>query len=143
MLLARRRPPALLQALRAARRRAASILVVDDEPDLRQSIKDLLEAFLGEPRVQLAPNGLAALELLRRQHFDLVITDYKMPGMNGIQFLQQAEEVQPGLRHLLVTAYGREAMREIGAPAQRVVHKPFDPAALVQMVEEALAPASA
>ena len=127
----------VMEAIRAAPRSAA-ILVVDDEPDLRQSLKDLLEAYLHEPRIHLASDGPAALAMMRRQRFDLVITDYKMPGMNGVEFLQLAEGVQPGIRHLLVTAYEREAVRELGA-SRRVVHKPFDPAALMQMVEAELA----
>jgi CheY-like chemotaxis protein len=119
------------------------ILVVDDEQDLREAVKELLEAYLDGARVRTAESGKAALAILDREDIDLIVTDFKMPGMNGVQFLREASKVAPDVPHVLVTAFDREALAALGSDAQgeRIVQKPFEPQALVHMVEEALSPA--
>jgi CheY-like chemotaxis protein len=117
------------------------ILVVDDEPDICETVKDLLESCIAGASVRTAPSGRAALEVLGREHVDLIVTDYKMPGMNGVQLLSEAEHVAPGLPHILITAFDPELVRELGphARGEHIVRKPFDADRLVAEVERALA----
>jgi len=133
----------MLQVLAFAqpRPKSATILVVDDEPDICETVKDLLESCIAGAHVRTARSGRAALELLTREHVDLIVTDYKMPGMNGVQLLSAAEKVAPGLPHILITAFDPELVRELGSRAARenIVRKPFDGAKLVDQVERALA----
>ena len=115
------------------------ILVVDDEADVREAVADLLEAFLDNPQVRLAASGGEGLHVLRNDAVDLIVTDFKMPGMNGAQFLAEASKLRPGTPHILLTAFDREAVESMGARATPMVHKPFEPDQFLDAVDRALA----
>src|SRR5689334_6681770 len=103
------------------------ILVVDDEPDVREAMASLLETFVDGVHVRQAGSGADGLRALRNEAADLIVTDFKMPGMNGAQFLSEAERIVPGTPHILVTAFDREAIQSMGPGAgDRIVHKPFE-----------------
>jgi DNA-binding NtrC family response regulator len=80
------------------------VLVVDDEPAQREILKIILDAE-GYAAVT-ASNGAQALQALREGSFDLVLTDLKMPGMNGIVLLEGILEAAPGVCVILMTAHG-------------------------------------
>ncbi len=82
---------------------ACHILLVDDNEDYTDSIKDILEdeGFL----VSAVNSGESACEMVRKSHFDLVLMDIKMPGMNGVEtFLKMKREI-PDVKVILFTAY--------------------------------------
>ncbi len=115
-------------------RRKFHILVVDDELVVRDSLKEWLEeeGF----SVDMAASGPEALDQLTQQLYQLMLLDIKMPGMDGVEVLQNAKESFPDLNVIMMTAYATvetavEAMK-IGALDYLV--KPFDPEALVPMV---------
>jgi two-component system, response regulator YesN len=117
-----------------------TILVVDDESDIREAVKDVLESALDGTTVHTADSGTAALSFLQGSKVDLIVTDYKMPGMNGVQFLSAAEKVTPGIHHILVTAFDRDLVHDLGSRAagERILQKPLDPERLIREVERAL-----
>jgi two-component system response regulator (stage 0 sporulation protein F) len=80
------------------------ILVVDDEENARIGLSRLLsnEGFL----VDSVPNGFEALNYLRQQEVDLIITDINMPEMNGIIFLKELNKSFPKSNVIMITAYG-------------------------------------
>src|SRR5882672_8241657 len=79
-----------------------TILIVDDEP----RVLDALEAVLAaEFRILRASSGPAALELLRTEEVAVVLTDYKMPGMTGVEMLRECQTVAPDAVRLVLTAY--------------------------------------
>jgi DNA-binding NtrC family response regulator len=80
------------------------ILVVDDNELFRDSIADTLDRQ-GYNVVQ-APDGAHALDTLSKNHFDLVISDMKMPGMTGIELLEKIKRVDPDIPFLIITAFG-------------------------------------
>jgi two-component system response regulator AtoC len=80
------------------------ILVVDDEEGVRSFMAESLE--LDGHQVEEAANGLEALERLRSRSFDLVLTDMRMPGLDGIGLLQQAQAEQPEVEFIVLTAHG-------------------------------------
>lgn len=125
----------------AGRGGARSILVVDDEPDICEAIQSLLETFVDKAHVYSAASGPQGLKVLQNQAIDLILTDYRMPGMNGVEFLQRVSQQNPGIPHIIVTAFDRELVRELGASAshERIVQKPFEPEALIGLVQTALA----
>ena len=91
------------------------ILIVDDEPLVRSSLSELL-TLLGYT-VSTAGNGKEALELLRDYTADIIITDIKMPEMDGIQLLNQVKKRHPEVPVILITGYGSidsavEAMKQ-------------------------------
>lgn len=122
--------------------RKQCILLVDDEPDILDSLRDLLEACIDGVQVQCATSGAAALQALQERRMDLVISDYKMPGMNGLEFLGKAKELAPRVPRVLATAFPDVdiAVRAINeASIHSFVTKPFDPERLLQVVKDILA----
>lgn len=86
-------------------RRRRTVLVVDDEPDIADTLKVLLEACIPEVRVVATVSPTEALHVLDRQPIDLVIADYKMPGMDGFRFLDEVDRRRPDLPRILITAF--------------------------------------
>jgi len=80
----------------------ARILVVDDEYAIRETTAALLE---DEYEVVRCPNGEVALRELRARAFDVVCTDFRMPGITGAELIRAAKEQYPGIAGLIVTAY--------------------------------------
>jgi DNA-binding NtrC family response regulator len=81
-----------------------SILIVDDEEIIRESLSFILtkEGY----KVQEAPNGRAALDLIKQGNFDLVLTDLEMPEMKGIELLEHVARFSPETLVVIITAYG-------------------------------------
>ena len=101
------------------------ILVVDDEPQVCEAVKMLLE-FDGH-KVTTAGGGQEALQLLTVASFDLVITDYSMPQMKGDQLAKTIKALYPGQPVIMITAYA-EALEATGKPVDGVdllISKPF------------------
>lgn len=119
-------------------RRPQSILLVDDEQDILESLKDLFEACIDGVSVYCAPSGPEGLRLLEEKPIDLVISDYKMPGMNGLEFLGKAKALAPRVPRVLATAFPDLdiAVRAINeANIQNFVTKPFEPEKVIDVVK--------
>jgi CheY-like chemotaxis protein len=117
----------------------ATLLVVDDQEDVREVAVAQLEA-LGY-RVVQAASGHLALDLVQRgQAIDLLIADYAMPGMSGIELARAMRERFPELPVLLVTGYveARQLDEQLGQA--RLMKKPYRMAELAQAVESLLRP---
>ncbi len=115
------------------------ILVVDDFSTMRRIIKNLLKD-LGFTNIQEADDGSTALPMLQQSDFDFVITDWNMPGMQGIDLLR-AIRADDNLKHLPVLMVTAEAKKEqIVAAAQAGVNgyvvKPFTAATLKEKLEK-------
>ena len=119
------------------------ILVVDDDAGQRS----LLETFLRAQgfRTQAADSGAAALALLERESFNLIVSDVRMPGISGIETLRRVRERQPGLPVLLVTAFAdiRTAVAAMRDGAVNYLAKPIDLDELMTSVRRALGPENA
>ncbi len=103
-----------------------NVLVVDDEPKLC----DLLASALGQNDIQVftAGNGLHALTVLEREEIDLVISDWRMPGMDGPQLLAEIKQRFPHLPVIVMTAYStvKNAVQSMRNGAYDYISKPFD-----------------
>ncbi|MDF2177473.1 chemotaxis response regulator CheY [Aliiglaciecola sp. CAU 1673] len=115
------------------------ILVVDDFSTMRRIIKNLLKD-LGFTNVSEADDGSTALPMLQQGDFDFVVTDWNMPGMQGIDLLR-AIRADDNLKHLPVLMVTAEAKKEqIVAAAQAGVNgyvvKPFTAATLKEKLEK-------
>jgi CheY-like chemotaxis protein len=116
-------------------KKGLNILVVDDEPAVRQSIKFILEHRGHE--VGAVDGGEAALELLAQRKFDVVITDYSMPGMRGDQLVAKIRQQLPTQPIIMATAFA-ENFESHPHPANRVdafLSKPFSLTDLHQTIE--------
>jgi thioredoxin reductase (NADPH) len=103
------RPPEPAEAQRAPQRTA--IITVDDDPGVSRAVaRDLRRRFGEQYRIVRAESGQAALDALREMKLRgdqvaAIMADYRMPEMNGIEFLEQAMDIYPGARRALLTAY--------------------------------------
>jgi len=115
-----------------------NILIVDDEP----LNLDLLEQELADLgyAVDKADGGKPALERLSAKPADLVLLDYQMPGMNGIEVMSEIKKTSPALPVIIITAYGtiERAVEAIKSGADDFITKPFDPDHLAVVVKKAL-----
>jgi two-component system NtrC family response regulator len=102
----------------------ARILIVDDEDSIRLALKTALSA---RHQVDEAADGESALVRLAQQGYDLVLTDFKMGAVNGLEVLRQAKAGQPGCAVVLLTAYGSvdHAVEAMKAGADDYLTKPF------------------
>ncbi|MGC8803875.1 MAG: response regulator, partial [Bacteroidales bacterium] len=82
----------------------ANILVVDDERSIRNTLKDVLE--YEKHNVELAEDGVSALELIQQKEFDLVLCDIKMPRMDGTDLLEKIMEVSPDTQVVMISGHG-------------------------------------
>jgi two-component system cell cycle response regulator CpdR len=116
----------------------ASILVVDDEPDVRMFVERALK--MDGYEVVSCFDGFMALAAMREQHFDLLLTDIAMPGMDGITLSLQTERDFPNMKILLMTGYAHERQRahNLDELVHEVMTKPFDIEVLRQRVKALL-----
>lgn len=101
------------------------ILIVDDEEGLREGLSKLLE---GEGyAVIAAETGEEALQILQQSHIDLVLTDMRMPGMDGIELLKKIRERYGELGVIILTGYGQieSYIEAMNFGAIEYVSKPF------------------
>ncbi len=115
------------------------ILIVDDEDSILSILKNSLIKLGPKYRVVTASNGYAALAQLMQAHFDLVVTDYKMAGMNGLELLEKIHQAQPEVRVILMTAYGNTSVEAEASrlKAYRYLSKPLEIETFRQVVKEA------
>ena len=120
---------------------ANRILVVDDEPALTFFLQQtLLAKGADKYQVQTAASGEEALQRLQSHSYDLLITDQKMPGIDGLQLIEAAHRIDPGIRTILMTAYGSEEVEDWARRQSvfRYLTKPFYVQDLRQAVHDAL-----
>ncbi len=118
-----------------------TVLLVDDEPDILESIQDLIEASFPDLHVVCAPDGYEALKLLEGQAVDLIVADHKMPKMSGVKLLTEAHRMYPEVPRILMTAYGSldVAVKAINeAHVDSFFLKPFQVEVIVTAVSNAL-----
>jgi excisionase family DNA binding protein len=101
------------------------VLVVDDEP----AVRDLLAKALAgaDYDVDVAVDGASAVEHLRSRVYDLLITDLRMPGMDGLSVIRQARRTAPDLPVIIITGYSTEAaaIEAINLGVSGYITKPF------------------
>lgn len=116
-----------------------TILIIDDQPDMLQLLSRTLAPEL-EARIVTAGSAEQALKVLEEDIFDLVLSDIKMPGMDGLTLLQRIKDSRPDQTVVMMTAYGSIDMvvHAMKNGAYDFVTKPFDHDALVVSLKKAL-----
>lgn len=115
----------------------AKVLIVDDNREFLDSIADVLS--LEGIDVAMAESGEEAIEITRGRHFDLVLMDVKMPGMNGVECSIELKRRSPDLEILLMTAYRVEklARQALSEGVRAVLTKPVDVSLVCRHIEQA------
>ncbi len=116
----------------------ARILCVDDDPQILLALNRLLERAGHE--IVSASNAGAALQLLRSEKIDLIVSDFQLPGIDGIEFVQMVRADRDSTPIIMLTGYGSidHAMLAVRAGASDYLAKPFDPPQLVYRIEQSL-----
>ncbi len=115
-----------------------AILVVDDEAVIRDGLQRTLAGERFE--VETCKSGHAAIELLQDKEYDLIITDLKMPGMNGIEVLKAVKGLQPDIPVIMITGYATvdTAVEAMKNGATDYITKPFTPQQILEKIERSL-----
>jgi CheY-like chemotaxis protein len=121
----------------------ALILVVEDEPRIAQMLREVLEA--AGYGVELAPNGLLALDKIEAQAYDLIISDLRMPKLDGVGLYREITRRRPELLSRLLFVSGTtdapEYQRFLAESAVPILAKPFVLADLYRLTEQVLSTA--
>jgi CheY-like chemotaxis protein len=121
----------------------ARILVVDDEPEVAQMLADILSD--GGNGVETAASGRIALKRLRERDFDLILSDLRMPDLDGPGLYAALESLEPRLRKRVIFVTGdtlsEGAKRFLSESCRPVIEKPFVPDEVRRVVTQALASA--
>ncbi len=121
-------------------RRPRRLLVVEDDAGLRANLAELLRDCGFE--VIVAEDGARALEILGEAGVDLVLTDYRMPGLTGLRLVEEVKRQHPRIPCILMSAFGDGVTRVEGVRhgAAGYLEKPFEAAEMVGLVEMLLPP---
>ena len=115
------------------------ILVVDDFQTMRRIVRGVLKG-LGFTNIVEADNGLRALEVLKGEKIDFIVSDWNMPGMSGVELLKavRASEEWKDLPFLMVTAEGKsqQVLEAVKNRVNNYVVKPFTPATLEEKIKK-------
>src|SRR5208282_1624608 len=116
----------------------AKLLIVDDEQNIRESLVTLFE--LHGHQVREAESGVKANAMLAQEQFDLVLTDFRMAEMSGLELLKKVKQLDPDCLVVLMTAYGtvENAVAAMRAGAYDYVTKPFTLEQIQAIAERAL-----
>ncbi len=114
------------------------ILIVDDEKHISAALASLVKAEGFKALV--GRDGAAGLETIRSESPDLLLTDIKMPGMDGMELMRRAKDVDPDLPIVMITGYAEihGAVKAIKAGAHDYLSKPFDNQEVVRVIHRAL-----
>ncbi len=116
-----------------------TVLIVDDEPENRRIYAEILND-LGYRTIE-APDGEEALARVRQEAgIDLVIADYRMPKMNGLQFIESLRSILPAVPMIMVTAFANveSYLQSFSLGVFEYMNKPFSRAEFVRIVRAAL-----
>ncbi len=104
------------------------VLIVDDDPALLQALPEALRIRIAGLTVDTADSGAAALEQIRARDYDAIVTDIKMPGMDGLALLTEIRTHRPDTPILMITGYGELdlVVQVLRAGAYDFIRKPID-----------------
>jgi CheY-like chemotaxis protein len=114
-----------------------NILLVDDDRNLVTTLSYGLRKAMGEAiSVAVCFSGSEALSMLATQEFDVVVSDFNMPGPSGLEFLSRVRQDYREMSLVLITAYGTDALEEgVRQLGVGYITKPFEPSFLVQLIK--------
>jgi CheY-like chemotaxis protein len=117
------------------------VLIVDDAKDILFLLMHSVKRLGPEYEVTTANDGATAMELIQKQKFDLIITDYMMPGMTGVDLVQAVRKVSPETQVVLMTAHDTRGMRDTVETLKLggYVGKPFTVPEILEVVQRAIA----
>ena len=116
------------------------LVIVDDDPALLQALPHTISPRLPEAKVDTSNSAQRALELIRAHDYDTIVSDIKMPGMDGLELLAKIHELRPETLTLLITGHGDHdlAIQALRGGAYDYILKPIDRDYFVAALDRAL-----
>ena len=116
------------------------VLIVDDDTALLEALPETLRLRLGTATVDTSPSAASALERIESTDYDAILTDVKMPGMDGLALLREIRTLRPETPTLLITGHGEYdvAVEALRGGAFDFIQKPIDRDYLVASVTRAI-----
>ncbi|TMG01695.1 MAG: response regulator [Chloroflexi bacterium] len=120
---------------------ALHVLVVDDDPALLQALPKALQLRMSEVTVDTANSATTALDRMVGRDYDAIVTDIKMPGMDGLALLTEIRTRRPDTPILIITGHGEHALaiQALRGGAYDFIHKPIDRDQIVGSLQRAMA----
>lgn len=120
--------------------RSAHLLLVDDDPALLEALSGTLHNRLGHFTVDTCDTAMTALASVAAKHYDTIISDVNMAGMNGLQFLTRIRQIQPQTPVVMISGHADRALmaKAIDAGASDFIAKPIDRDVFIRTVRQAL-----
>lgn len=114
------------------------ILIVDDERVERNGIQFLLKQMMLDVEVEEAHHGLAALELLKKEKFDILLTDIKMPFMDGLGLIEEVNTLYPDIRKVIFSGYSEfdYALKAMKFNVKDYILKPVEPTEFEKVIKK-------
>src|SRR5213082_3842785 len=116
------------------------ILLVDDDTALLQALSQLVSLRMTDVQVDTSDSALQALELIKAQDYDAIVSDIKMPGMDGLTLLSRIQQVRPETPTLLITGHDEHdlAVQALRGGAYDFIQKPIDRDYVVAALQRAI-----
>ena len=116
------------------------ILFVDDEPNVLSALRRMFHDMRGEWEMAFASGGQMGLAMIAEQPFDVVVADMRMPGMDGAEFLREAQTQNPGAIRIVLSGHSdRDMIMQTVRPAHQFLPKPCQPEELKAVISRSLA----
>jgi two-component system response regulator HydG len=115
-----------------------NILVVDDLRNIRLTLSGIFEDR--GYNVVTAEDGYQAIEAIKEMHFDVILMDIKMPGINGVDTYREVKKIDPKAVVIMMTAYSLEDLvkRAVSEGIYTCIYKPFEIDKVIVLVEDAI-----
>src|SRR5947208_5706517 len=119
---------------------APRVLIVDDDPVLLHALPQTVSLRVPEAKVDTTDSAQGALEQIQKYQYDTIVSDIKMPGMDGLELLARIQELRPGTPTLLITGHGEHdlAIQALRGGAYDFIQKPIDRDYLVAALQRAI-----
>lgn len=117
------------------------ILIVEDDELICEFLNELLQDAFANIELTITMNAEVALDQFRHQKFDLVITDYRLPGMNGVKLAEQVHTIAPKARLILMSGTPLSVIYKENGQADNIsgyISKPFSVLAITRMISQIL-----
>lgn len=117
-------------------KRATTVLVVDDEELIRDFLSRLLS--LEGLEVTTAEDGFRAIEIAKKEKFDIIFLDIRMPKMDGVEAFKKLKKITPNSKFIMITGYSMDELlkRVEGEHIEAFITKPFDIHEIVNIIED-------
>ena len=116
----------------------AKVLIVDDEKDLAYVLNDILK--LEGHQATSVLDGYKAIEKIKKTHYDLVLMDIRLPGINGVETFIQIKVIDPEIKVVMMTGFSVEDLIEkaLKEGAIAYLHKPFDVQKVIELIQKVI-----